>query len=152
MYRLNLRKYLIAASLCLLATPALKAQTMGDKAMLVNKTWRFVAMKCPQAMNNAANPDEFVHYYYTLTLKPANSQNMNYGEYVKLNRDLSDNPVERGTYSITSDDVNGVRIVFKPNKSKTTKEYRVETVLANYLTLINLSDNDKCKIAYAVCP
>ena len=152
MYRLKLRKYLIAASLCLLAIPALKAQTMGNKALLVNKTWRIVAMKCPEALNNAANPDEFVHYYYTLSLKPSNAQNMNYGDYVKISRDVSDNPVERGTYAVTSDEVNGVRIIFKPNNSKTTKEYRVETILANYLTLINLTDNDKCKIAYAICP
>ena len=152
MYRLDLRKYVIFAFLFLLALPAIKAQTMGDKAWLVNKTWRFVAMKCPGALNNANNPDEFVKYYYTLSLKPSNAQNINYGEYVKVRRDVSDNPVERGMYAITSDEVNGVRIIFKPNKSKLTMEYRVETVLANYLTLINLTDNDKCKIGYAVCP
>ncbi|MBS1690095.1 MAG: hypothetical protein JSS96_15300 [Bacteroidetes bacterium] len=152
MLYLNIRRTLLIAVFMLAAAPALFAQTIGNRADIVNKKWRIIAMKCPDAMNTDANQDQFVHYYGTLTLTPSNYQNINYGTFVKVHHDASDNPIERGNYSLVADDMNGTRLILKSRKGETTTTYRVELVYPNHLTLINLGDDEKCKVTYAIAP
>jgi hypothetical protein len=149
----SINRLLLTALVFILVLPAGIAQTIGNRADLVNKTWRIMAMKCPDALSNAGDPDQYVHYYGTLTLTPAagNAQSVNYGTYVRVNRDASDNPVEKGTYSLVTDEMNGTKLVLKPKKGN-EMTYRVETVLPNHLTLINLGEDVKCKFTYAIVP
>jgi len=45
----------------LLAMPVMmKAQSMGTRADMVNKTWRIVAIKCPDEYRNTSEEDQFV--------------------------------------------------------------------------------------------
>lgn len=152
MLYLNIRRTLLIAVFILAAAPALFAQTIGNRADIVNRKWRIIAMKCPDAMNTDGNEDQFIHYYGTLTLTPSNYQNINYGTFIKVHNDASDNPIERGNYSLVSDDMNGTRLILKSRKGETTTTYRVELVYPNHLTLINLGDDEKCKVTYAIAP
>jgi hypothetical protein len=116
---------------------------------LLDKTWYFVAMKCPDKIGSETHQ---VHYFMTLKLTYSNANNINYGTYVKYNRDVSDNPMETGTYSLTSDEVGNVVLTLKRAKSNATAKYIVPMVEANHLTLIRTDGEDKCNISYAIAP
>ncbi|MBA3828705.1 MAG: hypothetical protein H0X33_07195 [Taibaiella sp.] len=149
MQYLHIRRCLLTTLMILLSVPAIKAQTNGNRHDLVNKKWRIVAMRCPTEMNTN-DEDQFVHHYGSLSLKPANASNINYGTYIRVNRDQSDNPVQHGTYALMTDDMNGTRLVLTPHNGDAIA-YRVELVYENHLTLINLGDA-RCKVIYAIAP
>jgi hypothetical protein len=152
MLQMNIRRALLIAVFLFAAAPALFAQTIGNRADIINKKWRILAMKCNDAMSTGNDEDQFVHYYATLTLTPSNYQNINYGTFIKVHHDASDNPIERGNYSLVSDDMNGTRLILQSRRGETTTTYRVEMVYPHHLTLINLSDDEKCKVSYAIAP
>jgi hypothetical protein len=116
---------------------------------LLEKTWYFVAMKCPDKIGAETHQ---IRYFMTLQLTVTNANNINYGTYVKVTRDQSDNPRETGTYSLTSDEVGNVVLTLKKKKSNTTATYVVPLVEANHLTLIRTDGEDKCNISYAIAP
>src|ERR1035437_8944824 len=92
---------------------------------LLGKTWYFVAMKCPDKIGSETHQ---IHYFMTLKLDYSNANNINYGTYVKVNRDMSDNPRETGSYSLTSDDNGNVVLTLKRSKTHTTAKYIVPMV------------------------
>lgn len=147
----QIKNFLLTAIVFIMLTPTSKAQTIGNKNDLLNKTWRIMAMKCPEELSNANDPDQYVHYYGTLRLTPTNVQTANYGTYVRITRDRSDNPVEKGTYSLITDEFGGTRLILK-SKGNEDVTYRVELVYPNHLTLVNMGDNAKCKFTYAIAP
>jgi len=116
---------------------------------LLDKTWYFVAMKCPDKIGSETHQ---IRYFMTLQLTVSNANNINYGTYVKYNRDMSDNPRETGTYSLTSDEVGNVVLTLKKHKTNTTAKYIVPMVETNHLTLIRTDGEDKCNISYAIAP
>lgn len=148
--------------LCLLVTLPMGAfaQTQMDARLpdnmypinryeLLDKTWYFVAMKCPDKIGSETH---HIHYFMTLHLQYSNANNINYGTYVKYNRDVSDNPRETGTYSLTSDENGNVVLTLKVKKTGATAKYVVPMVEANHLTLIRTDEGDKCNISYAIAP
>lgn len=147
----HIKKFLFTALVFIMILPTGNAQTIGNRNDILNKTWRIMAMRCPDAFTNSNDPDQYVHYYGTLTLTPTNVQTANYGTYVRITRDQSDNPVEKGTYSLITDETSGTRLVLKPKRGDEVT-YRVELVYANHLTLINLGEDAKCKVTYAIAP
>ena len=143
---------------CLMAMPAgVFAQTLTpdpnmlpvNRYQLLDKTWDFVAMKCP---DKVGADDHYVHFFLTLKLTAANVNNINYGTYVKEYLDVRDNPKETGKYTLTTDEVGNLVLTLTRNKTQTTSKYMVPTVEANHLTLIRTDDGDKCNITYAVAP
>lgn len=116
---------------------------------LLDKTWYFVAMKCPDKIGSQTH---HIHYFMTLKLTVTNANNINYGTYEKYNRDMSDNPMEKGTYSLTNDEVGNVILTLKRTKTGTSSRYIVPMVEANHLTLIRTDEGDKCNISYAIAP
>ena len=134
---------------CLLALPcSLFAQSI-NRTDLLNKTWYFVAVKCPDKVLNGPE-SQYVHFYSSLRLSPANSNNINYGTYVRMHKDMRDNPTERGSYTLTNDETGNVILTLKRGKSGITAKYNVPMVETNHLTLIRIDDGDKCNISYAV--
>ena len=156
MIRNMLRKILLV---CLMAMPAGVFAQQENKVPdnvspvnryeLLDKTWYFVAMKCPDKIGSETH---HIHYFATLKLTVSNNNNINYGTYEKYNRDVSDNPRETGTYSLTSDEVGNVVLTLKRKKTGTTAKYIVPMVEANHLTLIRTDEGDKCNISYAIAP
>jgi hypothetical protein len=146
---------------CLLALPAgafaqqFQEQRPPDNMSPINryelldKTWYFVAMKCPDKIGSETHQ---IHYFATLRLAYSNPNNINYGTYVKFNRDMSDNPQEKGTYSLTSDETGNVVLTLRRSKSGATAKYIVPMVESNHLTLIRTDEGDKCNISYAIAP
>jgi len=116
---------------------------------LLDKTWYFIAMKCPDKIGAEAH---YIHYYSTLSMTPANYNNINYGTYVKVSRDLSESPREMGTYSLNTDEVGNLMLTLRKNKTGTTAKYMVPMVQANHLTLIRTDEVEKCNVDYAVAP
>jgi len=116
---------------------------------LLDKTWYFIAMKCPDKIGTDAH---YIHYYSTLSLTASNVNNINYGTYVKVSRDLSESPRETGTYSLNTDEVGNLMLNLKKHKTGTTAKYMVPMVEANHLTLIRTDEVEKCNINYAVAP
>ncbi len=116
---------------------------------LLDKTWYFVAMKCPDKIGSESH---YIHYFATLKLTASNVNNINYGTYVKFNRDMSDNPNETGKYSLTTDDLGNLILTLKKSKTGTTSKYMVPMVETNHLTLIRTDEGDKCNISYAIAP
>jgi hypothetical protein len=116
---------------------------------LLDKTWYIVATKCPDKIGAESH---YIHDYGTLELSASNVNNINYGTYVRYNRDLSDNPVEKGKYSLTTDDVGNLVLTLKKNKSDETSKYMVPMVETNHLTLIRTDGGDKCNIFYLIAP
>jgi hypothetical protein len=116
---------------------------------LLDKTWYFVAMKCPDKIGAESH---YIHYFATLKLTASNVNNINYGTYVKFNRDMSDNPNETGKYSLNTDDLGNLILTLKKNKTGTTSKYMVPMVETNHLTLIRTDEGDKCNISYAIAP
>ncbi len=137
--------------ICLLVFPAgLFAQNI-NRTDLLDKTWYFVAMKCPDKV--AANNDgHYIHFFSTLKMVPSNYNNINYGTYEKTYVDVRDNPNEKGTYSITTDEVGNVVLTLKKARTGATAKYTVPMVEANHLTLIRVDEGDKCNISYAIAP
>ena len=136
---------------CLLAMPAgLFAQTI-NRTDLLDKTWYFVAMKCPDKVTST-NDGHFINFFSTLKMVASNANNLNYGTYERTYRDVRDNPHEIGTYSITTDEVGNVVLTLKKTKIGTTSKYTVPMVEANHLTLIRTDEGDKCNISYAIAP
>lgn len=143
---------------CLLALPAgvyaqgqLPPSNMEpiNRYELLNKTWYFVAMKCPDKIGADAH---YIHYYCTLEMKENNVNNINYGTYVKIYKDVRDSPKETGTYSMTTDEVGNLVLTLKKSKTGTTAKYMVPMVETNHLTLIRTDDVEKCNINYAIAP
>ena len=144
---------------CLLAMPAgVFAQNLNrvpdnmhpiNRYELLDKTWDFVAMKCPDKIGDQTSQ---IHFFATLKLTVSNPNNINYGTYVKFNRDMSDNPKETGKYSLTPDEVGNIVLTLTKDKTKTTATYIVSMVGKNHLTLIRTDGGDKCNVSYAVSP
>ena len=126
------------------------SQTINRKELL-DKTWHFVAMKCPEKVSSD-NDGHYIHYLSTLKMVASNVNNMNYGTYEKTYMDVRDNPNERGTYSITTDEVGNVVLTLKKARTGTTAKYIVPMVEVNHLTLIRTDEGDKCNISYAIAP
>lgn len=116
---------------------------------MLDKTWNFVAMKCPDKIGSETHQ---IHYFATLKLTVSNGNNINYGTYVRVNRDMSDNPREHGTYSMTSDENGNVMLTLKRSKNGATSKYIISMVETNHLTLIRTDEGDKCNISYAIAP
>lgn len=116
---------------------------------MLDKTWCFVAMKCPDKIGSETHQ---IHYFATLRLTVTNGNNINYGTYVRVNRDMSDNPKETGTYSMTSDENGNVILTLKKHKTGTKATYLISMVETNHLTLIRTDEGDKCNISYAIAP
>ena len=137
-----------------LAVPAALFAQSGNTAMLMNKTWRIIAMKCPSGVTTADNnDDQYVHYYGSLNLQPETATNTSHGNYVFIHRDQRDNPREWGSYTIVYDDGMGPRLMLMPkNKSYKPATYRLDPVNDHYLTIMSMNDADKCKVSYAVAP
>lgn len=145
--------------ICLMAVPAgVFAQNDNklpdntspiNRSELLDKTWYFVGMKCPDKIGSEAH---YIHYYSTLKLAVSNSNNINYGHYERTYRDVRDNPNEKGTYSLTTDESGNVILTLKKSKTGTTSRYMVPMVETNHLTLIRTDEGDKCNITYAIAP
>ncbi len=116
---------------------------------LLDKTWYFVGMKCPDKIGAEA---QYIHYFSTLKLTVSNINNVNYGTYEKTYRDMRDNPVERGHYTLTNDEVGNVVLTLKRNKTGATAKYMVPMVETSHLTLIRIDEGEKCNITYAIAP
>ena len=143
-----LRKILLV---CLLALPgSIFAQSI-NRADLLDKTWYFVALKCPDNVSGGKE-SQYIHFYSSLKLTATNSNNINYGTYIKEYKDMRDNPNEKGTYSLTTDEVGNVILTLKRAKSGAVAKYNVPMVETNHLTLIRIDQEDKCNISYAVAP
>ena len=143
---------------CLLALPvSVFAQTNTplpntqpiNRYDLLDKTWCFVAMKCPDKIGSEG---QYIHFLSTLKMTATNSNNINYGTYVKTYKDMRDNPKEWGTYSLTTDEVGNLVLTLKKNKTGTTAKYMVPMVETNHLTLIRTDEVEKCNITYAIAP
>ena len=144
---------------CLLAIPAgVYAQTPNlppnntqpvNRYDLLEKTWNFVAMKCPDKIGSEAS---YIHWFSTLKLTVSNANNINYGTYVKTYRDMRDNARETGTYTLTTDEAGNLVLTLKKTRTGATAHYIVPMVEANHLTLIRTDETDKCNITYAVAP
>jgi hypothetical protein len=136
---------------CLLAmSTGVFAQSI-DRKELLDKTWYFVAMKCPDKVSST-NDGHYIHYFSTLKMVAANSNNINYGTYEKTYRDSRDNPNEKGTYAITTDEVGNVVVTLKKAKTGTTAKYNVPMVETNHLTMVRIDEGDKCNTSYAIAP
>lgn len=136
---------------CLFALPTGVFAQNISRTDLLDKTWYFVAMKCPDKVN-ANNDGHFINYFCTLKLTPGNANNLNYGTYERMYKDVRDNPREAGTYSITNDEVGNVVLTLKKAKTGTTSKYTIPFVEANHLTLIRVDEGDKCNVSYAIAP
>jgi hypothetical protein len=145
---------------CLMALPAgVFAQHMPafppknnepvNRTELLDKTWHFVGMKCPDKIGAEA---EYIHYFSSLKLTASNVNNINYGTYVKVYRDMRDNALERGQYTLTTDEVGNLVLTLKKNKTGTTAKYMVPMVETSHLTLIRTDEAEKCNITYAIAP
>jgi len=137
--------------LCLLSLPAcVFAQNFNlNRQDLLDKVWYFVAMKCPDELNNGTD-GQFIHYYSSLKLTASNGTNLNYGTYVRHYNDMRDNQQELGVYSITTDEVGNLLLTLKKAKSNTSVQYLVPMVETNHLTLIRNDESEKCKVIYAI--
>lgn len=143
-----LRNLLLATLLMLPA--GLFAQTI-NRTELLDKTWYFVAMKCPEKVS-ATNDGHYIHYFSTLKMTAGNVNNINYGTYERTYRDVRDNPREVGTYSITTDEVGNVILTLKKTKTGAISKYTVPMVETNHLTLIRIDEGDKCNTSFAIAP
>jgi hypothetical protein len=144
--------------ICLLALPAtIYAQGQLppsntepiNRYELLNKTWYFVAMKCPDKIGADAH---YIHYYSTLKMTESNGNNINYGTYTRIYRDLRESPKETGTYSMNTDEVGNLVLTLKKSKTGTTATYIVPMVETNHLTLIRTDEVEKCNVDYAIAP
>ena len=136
---------------CLLAmTTGVFAQNI-DRKELLDKTWYFVGMKCQDKVTST-NDGHYIHYFCTLKMVASNGNNQNYGTYEKTYKDVRDNPNEKGTYAITTDEVGNVVLTLKKAKTGTTSKYNVPMVENNHLTLIRVDEGDKCNTSYAIAP
>jgi hypothetical protein len=136
---------------CLLALPASLFAQSANRADLLDKTWYFVAVKCSDKVATG-HEDQFIHYYSSLKLTASNSNNINYGTYVKTHKDMRDNPNESGTYTLTTDEQGNLILTLKRAKSRATARYNVPMVETNHLTLIRIDQGDKCNVSYAIAP
>ena len=136
---------------CLFAFPAMVNAQSINRTDLLDKTWYFVAMKCPDKVS-ANNDGHYIHYFSTLKMKASNVNNINYGTYERINKDLSDNPKETGSYSLTTDEVGNVILTLKKARTGAIMRYIVSFVETNHLTLIRLDEGDKCNVSFAIAP
>ncbi len=120
-----------------------------NKYELFDKNWCFVGMKCPDKIGSES---QFINWFSTLQLTVSNSNNVNYGTYVRTYRDMRDNPRETGTYSLTNDEVGNVILTLRKAKKGNIAKYLVSMVEANHLTLIRLDETEKCNVTYAIAP
>jgi hypothetical protein len=122
-----------------------------NRRELLDKTWHIVAMKCPEKVNSN-NDGHYIHYMSSLKMVASNVNNINYGTYQKTYMDVRDNPNEKGTYAINTDDVGNVVLTLKKSRTGTTAKYIVSMVETNHVTFIRTDDGDKCNISYGVAP
>ncbi len=116
---------------------------------LFDKEWCFVGMKCPDKLESEAH---YIKWFATLQLTVSNANNLNFGTYVKTYRDMRDNPREKGTYTLTSDEVGNVVLTLKKDKVGTTAKYMIPMVETHHLTLMRIDNEEKCNITYAIAP
>ena len=136
---------------CFLAMPcSVFAQTI-NRAELLDKTWYFVAIKCPEKVSSGP-ASQYIHFYSSLKLTASNSNNINYGTYARMHKDMRDNPNEAGTYTLTTDEVGNLILTLKRAKGYSIAKYNVSMVETNHLTLIRIDDGDKCNTSYAIAP
>ena len=143
-----LKRFLLV---CLMALPGgvFAQNTNMNRADLLDKVWCFVAMKCPDELNNGTD-GQFIHYYSNLKLTASNGTNINYGTYTRHYNDMRDNTYETGNYSITTDEVGNLLLTLRKSKSTTEVQYIVSMVEAHHLTLVRNDENEKCKVTYAI--
>lgn len=146
---------------CLLAVPAgvfaqgrmpnLPPSTTSpiNRAELMDKTWYFVGMKCPDKIGLES---ENIHWFASLKLTFSNINNINYGTYEKTYRDMRDNPHERGSYTLTTDEVGNVILTLKKKRTGEEAKYIVPMVETNHLTMIRIDEGEKCNFTYAIAP
>jgi hypothetical protein len=120
---------------------------------LVNKKWYILAMKCPGGVEVPNQKSTFMQYYFSLELKPAVYNNFTSGSYIKFNTDEDTNPRQEGNYKIFMDDLGRTLMTLTPKHGKQVV-YSIKVVDENYLTLIRISesDEDRCRIHYAIAP
>ena len=136
---------------CLMALPCSVFAQSVDRGELLDKTWYFVALKCSDKAS-AGSESQYIHVYSSLKLTAHNPNNINYGTYVKVHKDLRDMPTERGTYTMNTDENGNLVLTLKKEKGGSTAKYNVPMVETNHLTLIRIDGGDKCNITYAVSP
>jgi hypothetical protein len=156
MVKMMLKKIVLA---CLLAIPTGAFAQMPsfvpdntrpiNRYDLLDKTWNFVAMKCPDKIGAEA---QYIHFFSTLRLTVSNVNNINYGTYVKTYKDMRDNPKESGTYTLTTDEAGNIVLTLKKNRTGAISKYIVPMVETNHLTLIRTDEGEKCNITYAIAP
>lgn len=120
---------------------------------LVNKKWYILAMKCPGGVEIPNAKSTFMQYYFSLELRPARYNNFTTGSYTKVTTDEDTNPKQEGNYKIYMDDIGRTVLTLTPKPGKPVT-YTIKVVDENYLTLIRISesDEDRCRIHYAIAP
>ena len=120
---------------------------------LVNKKWYILAMKCPGGVEIPNHKSTFMHYYFSLELKPAIYNNLTNGTYIKISTDEDTNPRQEGKYKIYMDDLGRTILTLSPKSGKPIL-YSIKVVDENYLTLIRISESneDRCRVHYAIAP
>lgn len=132
---------------------SLKAIDPINLDRLVNKKWYILAMKCPGGVEIPNSKGMFMQYYFSLELQPARYNNFTTGTYTKFTTDEDTNPKQEGKYKIYMDDIDRTILMLTPLQGKPTL-YSIKVVDENYLTLIRISesDEDRCRIHYAIAP
>jgi len=144
--------YVFLAAVLLLPVH-LKAVDPVSLDKLVNKKWYILAMKCPGGVEIPNAKSTFMQYYFSLELKPVRYNNFTTGTYVKFTTDEDTNPRQEGNYKIYMDDIGRTLLSLSPLQGKPSV-YTIKVVDENYLTLIRISDSDedRCRIHYAIAP
>lgn len=144
--------------LCIMVMPfCASAQNSSNinRKDLLDKTWYFLAQKCPPAdKDNAGGNGEsqVIRYSSNLKMTASNVNNINHGNYVRMYKDNRDNPRERGTYAITTDDAGNVLLVLKKAKTDEVTSYQVAMVETNHMTLVRTDGKESCNVFYAIAP
>lgn len=149
-----LRNWIIILTLTISAIP-ISAQAIDPVNLdqLVNKKWYILAMKCPGGVEVRNQKSTFMQYYFSLELKPSIYNNFTTGSYIKFTTDEDTNPKQDGVYKIFMDELGRTLLTLAPKHGKPTI-YTIKVVDENYLTLIRISDSDedRCRIHYAIAP
>lgn len=151
---LSYRRWIYVLVFIILSIPGqLKAIEPVNLDQLVNKKWYILAMKCPGGVEIPNPKSTFMQYYFSLELKPAVYNNFTIGGYVKITTDEDTDPRQEGHYKIYMDDIGRTVLTLSPVRGKPVS-YTIKVVDENYLTLIRISesDEDRCRIHYAISP
>ena len=144
--------FIVTLSIFTIPIPALAIEPV-NLDQLVNKKWYILAMKCPGGVEVPNQKSTFMQYYFSLELKPSLYNNFTSGSYIKFTTDADTNPKQEGAYKIAMDEMGRTIMTLNPKHGKPVI-YTIKVVDENYLTLIRISDSDedKCRIHYAVAP